>query len=378
MQGESGGERKRTSVAVELVIRPAVVYLDEPTTGLALYSASQLVGVLKQVAASGSAVCLTIHQPASELFYQMDDLLLLNEGRVMLSGPTRELSDAFASAGGQIQSCRLDVECSTNSCPRRTTKDQYLLSARQSAAKIVEHRRISFFGQTAALLYREVINLIRFPDAVAVRWGGDTVLVILVSLIYMCGNQRSHGAVQPSQLVWGPCRNPNYGAMEMRRAILTLLPQDRPVFLREYATRHYSVAVYFLVRTITESFLAAVQIFMQSLLHVHIMDLNMSLGQFFAINYAETGIAVLLGSIVEDNRTAAELMPVALIPQFLFTGFFVAMDLIHSWLQWAQYACAFTYSIRLSLIQEFDNCGSDDAQVLCDEVLARNSVEPNE
>jgi ABC-type multidrug transport system ATPase subunit len=72
--GVSGGERKRTSVAVELVTKPAMVFLDEPTSGLDSFSALQLSKVLKKVANAGASVLFTIHQPQSDIFDSFDHL----------------------------------------------------------------------------------------------------------------------------------------------------------------------------------------------------------------------------------------------------------------------------------------------------------------
>ena len=72
LKGISGGERKRTSVGVELVSRPTLVFLDEPTSGLDSFNAVQLCNLLGKVAAAGSSVLFTIHQPSSEIFNEFD------------------------------------------------------------------------------------------------------------------------------------------------------------------------------------------------------------------------------------------------------------------------------------------------------------------
>ena len=46
VRGVSGGEKKRTSIAMELVASPAVLYLDEPTTGLDAFTAVQIMQIL--------------------------------------------------------------------------------------------------------------------------------------------------------------------------------------------------------------------------------------------------------------------------------------------------------------------------------------------
>lgn len=102
LKGVSGGERKRTSVGVEIVTKPAIVFLDEPTSGLDSYSAMQIVKVLKKVSTAGSSVLFTIHQPSSDVFNSVDNLLLMNAGRVMVSGPTRSIPEYFDTRGYSI------------------------------------------------------------------------------------------------------------------------------------------------------------------------------------------------------------------------------------------------------------------------------------
>jgi ABC-type multidrug transport system ATPase subunit len=96
-KGISGGQRKRTSVGVELVTKPSLVLLDEPTSGLDSFSAVQLDQVLKKVAKAGSSVLFTIHQPSSEIFSSFfDHLILMNNGRVMYQGAVTAIPGYFA------------------------------------------------------------------------------------------------------------------------------------------------------------------------------------------------------------------------------------------------------------------------------------------
>merc|ERR1719359_2121614 len=80
VKGLSGGEKKRTSVAVELITAPRMIFLDEPLSGLDSYAAYTVIQVLKELAAHGCAVLCTIHQPSSEIFQSFDKLICLAEG----------------------------------------------------------------------------------------------------------------------------------------------------------------------------------------------------------------------------------------------------------------------------------------------------------
>ena len=64
-RGVSGGERKRVSIAIELLTNPSVLFLDEPTSGLDSTTALQLVHTLRELASGGRTVITSIHQPSS-------------------------------------------------------------------------------------------------------------------------------------------------------------------------------------------------------------------------------------------------------------------------------------------------------------------------
>lgn len=89
--GISGGERKRTAVAVELVVRPPLLLCDEPTSGLDATTAHSLIKTLKGLAALGHSIVVVIHQPRTDIFQLLDNLLLLSKGRVVYDGPTAEV-----------------------------------------------------------------------------------------------------------------------------------------------------------------------------------------------------------------------------------------------------------------------------------------------
>lgn len=60
-----------------MITNPSLIFLDEPTTGLDSYTATQLMQILKNLADSGRTIIQTIHQPNSEIFEKFDRLMLL-------------------------------------------------------------------------------------------------------------------------------------------------------------------------------------------------------------------------------------------------------------------------------------------------------------
>ena len=99
IKGLSGGEKKRTSIATELVSDPSILVLDEPTSGLDSYSAYNVVKTLKKLCASGKTILTTIHQPSSEVFELFDDVILLASGCMIYKGPRDEIVNHFQTQG---------------------------------------------------------------------------------------------------------------------------------------------------------------------------------------------------------------------------------------------------------------------------------------
>jgi ABC-type multidrug transport system ATPase subunit len=78
--GLSPSQLKRVNIGCELVANPAILFLDEPTTGLDSRAAQTVMRVVRRIARSGRSVICTIHQPSAELFYLFDRLVLLASG----------------------------------------------------------------------------------------------------------------------------------------------------------------------------------------------------------------------------------------------------------------------------------------------------------
>ncbi len=76
----SGGQRKRLNIGLELLREPAVLFCDEPTSGLSSRDSENIIDLLKELSLKGKLVFAVIHQPSSDIFKMFDRLLILDSG----------------------------------------------------------------------------------------------------------------------------------------------------------------------------------------------------------------------------------------------------------------------------------------------------------
>lgn len=425
LKGISGGERKRTSIGVELVVKPSMVFLDEPTSGLDSFSAMQVCRVLQKVAQAGSSVLFTIHQPASDVFNGFDQLILLKKGRVMYQGPTLGVGAYFEERGHPLppnynpadwimnvaQSVPIDelnqkgffLEDERN---LPVPGSELCIGWKDEAGNIhrdkLDKRSVqsaSVLTQVRLLYLRELKNITRNKGAVGGRFGLTFAMAILIGVIFLDVGNSDKTQPQVSSSLSTLCavqlidnwlsqtihfrHNQNlqshFGALVMvvimsmmgtAQPALLAFPEERPVFLREYSTNHYSVVSYFLSRLTIEALLTAVQVLVLVVIDYFLVSFQSNFGLFYIATYAlamtSTALAVLVGCAVEDPKMGQEMLPLLFVPQFLFAGFFVIPALIPVWLRWARYLCSLTYAIRIIAVEEFGNgCGSPEADKAC-------------
>ncbi|KAK1577774.1 hypothetical protein Q3G72_024687 [Acer saccharum] len=86
--GLSTEQRKRLTIAVELVANPSIIFMDEPTSGLDARAAAIVMRTVRNTVDTGRTVVCTIHQPSIDIFEAFDELLLMKRGgQVIYSGP---------------------------------------------------------------------------------------------------------------------------------------------------------------------------------------------------------------------------------------------------------------------------------------------------
>lgn len=80
----SGGQRKRLNIGLELLREPAVLFCDEPTSGLSSRDSENIIDLLKELSLKGKLVFAVIHQPSSDIFKMFDKLLILDTGGLQI------------------------------------------------------------------------------------------------------------------------------------------------------------------------------------------------------------------------------------------------------------------------------------------------------
>ncbi|PON54812.1 ABC transporter-like [Trema orientale] len=84
--GISNEQRKRLTIAVELVSNPSIIFMDEPTTGLDARAAAIVMRVVKNIVSTRRTIVCTIHQPSIDIFDAFDELFLMKRGQIIYSG----------------------------------------------------------------------------------------------------------------------------------------------------------------------------------------------------------------------------------------------------------------------------------------------------
>lgn len=120
LRGISGGQKKRLSLAIELLKSPAILFLDEPTSGLDSASAAAIMDLLDTIATKfNKAIVCSIHQPQSRIFLSFDQIMLLSKGSIAYFGPAKDAVGYFDKYFG-------------HKCPDHTNPADFLMDITNS------------------------------------------------------------------------------------------------------------------------------------------------------------------------------------------------------------------------------------------------------
>jgi ATP-binding cassette, subfamily G (WHITE), eye pigment precursor transporter len=362
-RGISGSERKRTSIGVEIVFNPSILFLDEPTTGQDSYTALSIINLLvKLTTEKNCTVVATIHQPSSQIFSKFDRLLLLAYGTTIFTDRARYAHKFFNDVGHPIKENYnpadhfmnvLSTEQFLNEEYRNNVKSR--VAHRQSTALMNAtdepraHFQVSSLVAFLLLTKRAFREIKRNPIILKAK-----IMKTLINAALCCMTFANLGnSLTDMQDHFGALfMLSNVVIMEGMMATFATFQTQKPVFLREYFGRKYGVIPFFMsysVALIPIEVIFAIGVYGIS---YFVMGLNERPERFFTMlligsfaTLTGSGYALLLSVIAPTIEIASALAPVIVMPLMLSSGFMVTFKNIPNWF-FLQYISPFRYSFE--------------------------------
>ena len=328
----SGGQRKRASIAVELLAKPRVFFLDEPTSGLDPATACALIRVLRSLADAGSTVVFTTHS-ASDVEHCNRVVVMGTGGRVLFCGAVAEALEHFAvSTITEIYDVvnrpartplvvapaprlvgrgpRSGIERTRPASAASSTRQWRVLTVRAAATLVRNRLTLGILLGSPALVTAMFAMLFR-PGAFDPTDGNDTAEVMVIFWIAFAG------------FFFGL----TYGLLQVCTEV--------PILRRE---RHAGVSMWaYLLSKIAllVPFLALVDVAMLTVLRVldrlpdAPLHVYLSLGITFLLDaVAALCIGLLASAAVSSAAQAALALPMVCFPAVLFAGAMVPLQVM--------------------------------------------------
>uniref|UniRef100_A0A8D2KDV0 ABC transporter domain-containing protein n=1 Tax=Urocitellus parryii TaxID=9999 RepID=A0A8D2KDV0_UROPR len=377
----SRGERKRTSIAMELITDPPILFLDEPTAGLDSSTAVAILLLLKSISERGRTIIFTIHQPRYSIFKLFDSLTLLASGKLMYHGPAQKALEYFESAGYQCEPYNnpayffLDVinrdssaivlnrkedDCEANRAEQFSKREKLVVDTlaesyanssfyrntearlqelsdgqkRSSGFKEITHVT-SFCHQFRWILWRAFRNYLGFPSVTIpqVTYQALVIVLTVIFLFLFCPGR----AWALYVLVVFQCFS-SVSAGE-------IFELQKKLFKHEYLSGYYRVLPYFLGELLSELIPRRLfpTIIFTSILYFMLV-LKSDVGAFFMlmfivllVAYATGTMAMILGAGEKAMEIKTFLVTVYFVFMMVILGMTLNFGTTTPWLSWLEY-----------------------------------------
>ncbi len=401
-KGVSGGERKRTSIGMELLTEPSILFLDEPTSGLDAKTSKSVMETLAKLAKTGLSVVLTIHQPRSDIFHMFDKLLLLARGSVVYFGDADNAVPYFANLGYQcppnynpadffvdlISEVRMapspveipDVNVTDTVRRRRATRklDQdrvthmletwgqdHDIEAPDLSNSMLTVRRMkklplyrsSWIVQFVTLLTRQYINVSRDTAATFMRATQMLILAIVVGLLFFRIDMSQSRIRDRIGVVFFIVINQT---MYTYTSALTTFMSSKAVYMRERGAKIYRVSAYYLAVTLAELPNAILFNLIYGTIAYWMVNLNPSVDRFFFFLLIIVVQSLAMQAYGNLTAIAAPTFPIAnTVGTFATTilaltaGFWMSVATIPPWAIWLTYISVQHYAFEALVLNEF-------------------------
>ncbi|KAI9982211.1 hypothetical protein PInf_008106 [Phytophthora infestans] len=357
-KGLSGGQKRRLSIAIELLSNPSLLILDEPTSGLDSSATHNVMKFIVKLCAEGKTIVCTIHQPSSLVYDMFTNVVVLSAGETVYCGPRRQMIPHFASAGHDcptymnpaeyfISLVNTDFEDHANvsklmqsyaqSEIRKELSDR-IESDRNTLQHLpdIEQPSPSAMRQFSVLMYRNTLNNIRNPGIYWIRLFMYFCLSFMVGTMYLSTNDDLTEEDLVPLLFYVQAF-----LVFMSVAVLPFFIEQRAVFARERANTMSTALVVLL---------AGLNAFEYFLLNL-----------FLSLVVAESMMHVI-GAAVPHYIIGIALGAGVFGMFMLCEGFMVPRDSIPDYWIWGYYLAFHSYSFESFVFKQFENETSDAAK----------------
>ena len=393
VRGVSGGERKRASVAVQLISDPAVLFLDEPTSGLDSFQALSVMESMKDLAMNGRLVISVIHQPRSSIFSMFDRLLLLSEGRTMYSGPASEATDYFSLTGFRCSSFFnpsdffLDLLSPDNRDPEseeisqarikrlgdawyerevetliKSNSEGNLAKLVEEAASSGEVRSVGTSGDfkkgiknLQVLCWRAYAEQTRDFGTIIFKLVLTTFFALIIGGIYSNIGFNQLSIQNRNGILFFISINIAFNNLI---GVLNTFPREKVIVNRERASRAYDTFSYFFAKVVIEIPLNILPALVYSCIVYWLVGLRPAgFGYFILIVMFEAIVAISLGLGISAAAPSVEFAnafgPILMIIGILFGGFYIDIGSLPIVANWIPYFSMFRWTFEALCVNEY-------------------------
>ncbi|KAM0861522.1 hypothetical protein ACQ4PT_045839 [Festuca glaucescens] len=391
VSGLSTEQRKRLTIAVELVANPSIIFMDEPTSGLDARAAAIVMRTVRNTVNTGRTVVCTIHQPSIDIFEAFDELLLLKRGgQVIYSGPLGRNSHKVVEYFQEIPGVPKIVE----KCNPAT----WMLDASSAAAEVrlnidfAEHYKsstmyqrnkalvkelskpppgtrdlyfptqysLSSFSQFKICLWKQWWTYWRSPDYNLVRMFFAIFTALLLGIIFWRVGQKMNSSADVLVIVGSMYAAVMFVGCENCITVQPLIAVERTVFYRERAAGMYSAIPYALSQVVVEIPYVFVESVAYTVIVYPMMSFQWTLAKFLWFFYVSfltflyfTYYGMMTVSI-SPNGQVASIFAAAFYSFFnLFSGFFVARSKIPKWWIWYYWLCPVAWTVYGLVVSQY-------------------------
>jgi ABC-type multidrug transport system ATPase subunit len=353
----SGGQRKRASIAVELLTRPATLFLDEPTSGLDPSTSAEVMRLLRQLTRQGVTVVLTTHEPAT--IDRCDQVVFLTRnGHLAFTGTPAHARRYFGVDSLVEIYHRLADEDTPRAwaerfAARRPAKAPPVPAKTPApAARPAVRHSPGVLRQWWLLTRRNADVLVRNRLTLAILLGSPVLVTVMMAVLFRPGAFAPHGAagLGPAQIVFwvafaGFFFGLTYGLLQ--------IVGELAVFRREHRTGLKAGAYVAAKIAVLVPVLAVVTAVLLGVLRALDRLPAAGLGVYASLlvtllmeAVAALALGLLASAIVSNAAQAALALPMLCFPQVLFAGAVVPVAAMAAPGRWLSLGLANRYSFE--------------------------------